>query len=91
MEKSGKSVYAQVNDFLRLTWLPENDTINPLKIQWGEFSFHCRLKDVEIKYTLFDRMGAPLRAELDANFIGIGEENQDNYRKRLKAPKKAAK
>lgn len=40
-----------------------------LLVEWGTLSFACRLSKAEIKYTLFDRDGTPLRAELEVNFI----------------------
>ncbi len=83
-KKLEKSVYTQVNEFLRLTWYPKEGKPNALEIKWGEFSFHCRLKNVYIKYTLFNREGLPLRAELDATFIGYSEKNKKEYKKRFK-------
>lgn len=81
--KQQDSVYSQVNKFLYLTWYLKDGKPNPLEIKWGEFSFHCRLKEVDIKYTLFNREGLPIRAELDATFIGYSEKNQMNYKKRF--------
>jgi hypothetical protein len=80
-----ENAYQKVNKFLNLTWLPVNGKPNPLEIKWGEFSFHCYLKDVNIKYTLFNREGAPLRAELNATFVGNSEKNQSNYNTRFGA------
>jgi hypothetical protein len=80
-----ENAYQKVNKFLKLAWMPVNGKPNPLEIKWGEFSFHCYLKDVNIKYTLFNREGAPLRAELNATFIGNSEKNLSNYNKRFGA------
>ena len=74
-KRTGETVYDQVNRFLKLTWYPVNDKSIPLQIVWGKFSYHCLLKEVTINYTLFDRDGIPLRAELDASFIS----NPDGY------------
>ncbi len=38
------------------------------------FAYPCRLLSADLKYTLFDRMGNPLRAEVDALFIEDGKE-----------------
>ncbi|MGA1870248.1 MAG: hypothetical protein ACMUJM_17050 [bacterium] len=84
-KKLDESVYKKVNKFLQLTWLPHDGKPNALEIKWGEFSFHCRLKDVNIKYTLFNREGLPLRAEMDATFIGCSEKNKDYYKKRFQS------
>ncbi len=81
-----QSVYDQVNEFLRLTWHPDSGKApKSLKIKWGKFVFNCRLRDVDIAYTLFTREGDPLRAELDTTFIGSGEKNESVYKKRFKA------
>lgn len=39
-----------------------------LHIIWGELSFACVLKSLDIKYTLFKRDGKPLRAKLNCTF-----------------------
>ena len=41
---------------------------NYLLLIWGEFSFKCRLTQLEIDYTLFDADGVPLRAKLTPHF-----------------------
>lgn len=38
------------------------------------FSYPCRLESVDVAYTQFDRMGNPLRAELDTVFIEDGKK-----------------
>ncbi len=83
MSGQAQPVPTQVNQFLSLTWFPKDGQPRPLTIGWGEFIFECRLKDVNIKYTLFDRSGLPLRAELDAKFVGLPEKNRANYEKRF--------
>ncbi|HBF38579.1 MAG TPA: hypothetical protein DDW50_14830 [Firmicutes bacterium] len=72
-----ETVYEQINHFLRLAWYPVNEKAIPLKIEWGNLSIHCYLKEVTINYTLFDREGLPLRAELDTSFMS----DPDNYKK----------
>lgn len=42
--------------------------VYPLQIVWGDLSFNCVLKTVDIKYTLFDREGKPLRAKMNCTF-----------------------
>jgi hypothetical protein len=77
-----KSVSSQVKDFLKLAYALKKDSKtnksspNPLKISWGTaLDFYCRLKSVNITYTLFDRLGNPLRADLDASFVGLPDKN----------------
>ncbi len=67
-----KDVYQQVNRFLNLTTYMDGDLHEPkfLKIEWGDLIFDCRLESVDITYTLFNRSGQPIRAELDTVFIG---------------------
>jgi hypothetical protein len=64
-------VSALVNRFLRLTAYMDGNLHEPkfLKIEWGTLVFKCRLQSVSIRYTLFDRSGKPLRAELDTSFL----------------------
>lgn len=41
-----------------------------LTISWGKtLNYPCRLQSLDINYTLFDRSGNPLRAELSVSFI----------------------
>lgn len=42
---------------------------NFLLVEWGNLSFPCRLARADIKYTLFDRDGLPLRAEITTVFL----------------------
>ena len=78
-----KSVYEQVNEFLKLAWYPEEGHAKPLLIKWGDFSYHCFLKDVAINYTLFDRNGHALRAELDAVFVSNPDQITQHLKRRF--------
>jgi hypothetical protein len=64
-------VSKKVNKFLELAAYMDGNIHEPkfLKIEWGTLIFKCRLKSVNISYTLFDKAGKPLRAELDTTFI----------------------
>lgn len=88
-KRTDKTVLEQVNHFLQMTWYPVNGKAQPLTIQWGKFVYSCMLKEVTINYTLFDRDGNPLRAELDATFISDPAKNEKEYQQRL-APEKPA-
>ncbi|MCG8336763.1 MAG: hypothetical protein MJE63_19835 [Proteobacteria bacterium] len=83
LDKQKEPVSDQVNKFLSMAWYPKEREPSPLEISWGPFKFACRLKSATIKYTLFDRSGHPLRAELDATFIGLPQKNKVNYEKRF--------
>lgn len=75
----GKSidVYKQVQEFLRLTYKMDGNIHEPkfLVIKWGDLTYKCRLDSVEVKYSLFNKSGVPLRAELDTRFFGEVEES----------------
>lgn len=82
-----KDVYKQVNRFLKLTTHMDGKIHEPkfLKIEWGDLIFDCRLESVNVNYTLFNRSGQPIRAELDTVFIG---DIQDS--KRIKKENKSS-
>jgi hypothetical protein len=42
---------------------------NLLQVQWGDFIFKGKLKDLTITYTLFNPDGTPLRAKADCKFV----------------------
>lgn len=69
--KGHGSVTKQVEKFLKLCFYVKDKTHEPnyLKIKWGLLDYRCRLSNVNITYTLFDKSGMPLRAELDTTFI----------------------
>lgn len=70
--KGTKDIYKQVNSFLQLTTYMDGKSHEPkyLKIEWGDLIFDCRLESVDVNYTLFNRSGQPIRAELETVFIG---------------------
>lgn len=79
------SVSRRVQEFLDATVHMNGSTHEPsyLRIQWGDGllqTFDCRLQSVEIQHKLFDRSGAPLRAELSTSFL---EDIEDKKRNRL--------
>ncbi|NES68525.1 MAG: hypothetical protein F6K24_26470 [Okeania sp. SIO2D1] len=82
-----KDVYEQVQYFLQLTTDMNGEIHEPkfLQIAWGDLIFDCRLQSVQINYTLFNRSGQPIRAELDTVFIG---DIQDS--KRIKKENKSS-
>ena len=40
-----------------------------MTVSWGDLSYGCRLKSLDINYSLFNADGKPLRAELDIVFV----------------------
>lgn len=68
-----ESVTDKIERFLDLCVRINGSSHEPnfLRLQWGQGvlqQFDCRLHSLSINYTLFDRSGAPLRAELDVRF-----------------------
>ncbi|NEP49778.1 MAG: hypothetical protein F6K65_13565 [Moorea sp. SIO3C2] len=82
-----RDVYKQVDRFLKLTTFMDGKIHEPkyLKIEWGDLIFDCRLVSVNVKYTLFNRSGQPIRAELDTVFKGDLEDS-----KRIKLENKSS-
>lgn len=65
-----ETVHNSVKEFLKLTVAKdEKEEPNYLKLVWGTLQLDCRLSEVTVNYTLFDKQGNPLRAELDTTFI----------------------
>lgn len=69
-EERASKVYQAVEKFLKLT-LAKGDRKEPsyLRLKWGKLILDCRLANVTVKYTLFDREGNPQRAELNTKFM----------------------
>jgi hypothetical protein len=68
----GESVDKQIEIFKQLCLDMNGDTHQPhfLVVRWGKaLNFPCRLKTLDITFTLFDRSGDPIRAELDVSFV----------------------
>ncbi len=66
------TAYDQVSAFLNLAYKTSGSTHEPayLTLTWGSMTFDCRLSSLDVRYTLFDRQGTPIRAELDVRFTG---------------------
>jgi LysM repeat protein len=91
LPKKPQSVSTQINDLLKLCFDMDSGTHEPryLKIQWGTgilSDFDCRMKSVDIKYTQFDRSGAPLRATLSAVFVEDVDPTKQNMAARKSSP-----
>lgn len=65
------TVYKQVEEFLDLTTRMDGDIHAPrfLRLEWGDLIYDCRVKSVNVNYTLFNRSGRAIRAELDVEFL----------------------
>ena len=72
----GEGVADQIKDLKAVAYAYNGKTHEPhyLKLSWGTFLFKCRLKSLNLTYTLFAPDGAPLRARADASFVGYTDE-----------------
>lgn len=66
-------VQAKVDDFLDhcYTYDGEIHRNRYLRVNWASLVFDCVLKSADVKYTLFDPAGKPLRAKIAAKFLGF--------------------
>ena len=85
------TVTQRVEAFLDLCFHMDGELHQPkfLKIQWGDSilqDFDCLLQSVEVKYTLFDRDGSPLRAELAAVFTADMDDRKRQRGERKSSP-----
>lgn len=84
-----KSVNDRVQAFLEVTYHYRGTNHEPpyLLLSWGGTRwFECRLASVDIKYTLFDRDGTPLRAELAVEFVGDQAAKKTELTKNASSP-----
>ena len=70
--KALDGVDAQIELFLTLTQKRDPQEHQPPKLTliWGTFIFNCRMTSATIDYTMFNPMGRPLRATINATFRG---------------------
>ena len=70
---TSSSVEDRVKQFKKVAYDYRGEEHEPpyLTVSWGsQETFDCRLYSFAVNYTLFDRDGTPLRAEITARFIG---------------------
>ncbi len=70
--KALDGVDVQIELFLTLTQKRDSQEHQPPKLTliWGTFIFNCRMVSATIDYTLFNSMGRPIRATINATFKG---------------------
>ncbi len=78
----------QVEDFLEKCYNIDGDLHEPrfLNIKWGKLDMNCRLRSVDINYTLFNKEGEPLRAELKTTFVEDLDPEADASDLQLSSP-----
>lgn len=66
-----EDIVDKVNHFLSVCYLDENNHNSPqfLVLTWGKTYFTCKLGSCDVKYSLFDTDGNPLRANIKASFV----------------------
>jgi nucleoid-associated protein YgaU len=57
-----------------------------LILQWGKFVIKCRCTNYTITYTLFDSMGLPIRADIEAGFVRQAAEGKLSALSILQSP-----
>ena len=82
------TVQERIDAFLALAYLPLSDTHEPsyLKLQWGKFTFECRLSSITVNYTSFDRDGSALRADLVLTLAADGDVVKQQAKASLTSP-----
>lgn len=82
------SIIDHVNQFLEVCYNYHGEIHSPrfLKIEWGELKFSCKIETADIKYSLFDRGGNPLRAEIDVSFIEDVPQSERNRQENNSSP-----
>jgi hypothetical protein len=84
-----KTVKDRVEAFLKATFDYYGEMHQPayLTLSWGnQKPFPCRLESADVKYTLFDRGGAPLRAEIAAKFVEDATDKTIKKRQNPQSP-----
>lgn len=73
-----KGIQTEIEEFKQTVYKVEGDIHRPnfLKLLWGDLSFNCVLKKLDINYNLFKPDGTPLRALLNATFMQVVEEKR---------------
>ena len=68
---NGVPINLQVEFLKKVVLDKDPDTHEPykLKLIWATLIFDCVLESLDIKYTLFDSFGIPMRAKLSASFV----------------------
>lgn len=63
-------VVTKVKEFYEVAIEMDGDKHRPsfLRVVWGDVSIDCVLSSCDVKYTLFDKQGKPIRATISATF-----------------------
>ncbi|MCW5203367.1 MAG: hypothetical protein QTN59_13780 [Candidatus Electrothrix communis] len=58
----------------------------PVRLSWGNFLFYCRLKSLDMEYTLFKPSGDPLRAKAKLSLSKYMSKEEQALRKNNSSP-----
>ena len=85
---SDLSVRQQVDAFLGACFYKDGDLHEPrfLKVEWGSLSFECKLKEVEVSFSVFNADGEPLRAKLSTTFFEDMPKEKSDRKDDQKSP-----
>lgn len=69
--KDDDSVCKRINSLENLLYNYNGESHQPnfVLLAWGTLLFKCRLKEMEVNYTLFSGEGVPLRAKISLKFV----------------------
>lgn len=83
-----RSVQKQIQDLRRMGLMINGDAHEPnyLKLNWGSLLFKGRLQSLDVTYTLFKPDGTPLRAKVDASFVGFHDNKDAQAELKLSSP-----
>lgn len=82
------SIIEMIKDLKAATYDYDGHEHQPsvVKVQWGPFLYYTRLSSMDIKYTLFNREGKPVRALVTLNFVTYETEKETEAKAGKKSP-----
>lgn len=86
--KNCSTIKDMVDRLKKVVYDPDGESHQPpvVKIFWGTFSFSVRTTKLDIKYTLFNLNGCPLRAEITLEVQFFYQEWPFDHTKEKKSP-----
>lgn len=82
------SIIEMIKDLKAVTYDYDGHEHQPsvVMVQWGQFLYYTRLSSMDIKYTLFNREGKPVRALVTLNFVTYETEKETEAKAGNKSP-----
>lgn len=87
-DDSAVDVVKKISEFKNVCTKFQGKThqVNYLHIVWGDLSFYCVLKSLDVKFALFDRQGKPLRAKMNCSFAETNSEKAREAEEKKSSP-----